>query len=55
MVLTTPMVLTQTHDRVEILLHHTCMRGMSVVQKNGKKSHISISQVIDYWKKWPLV
>ena len=32
MVLTTLMVLTQTHDTVNTLLHHTRMRGLSVVR-----------------------
>ena len=31
-VLTTPMVLTQTHGKVSVLLIHTCTRGPSVAR-----------------------
>ena len=32
MVLTTPMLLTQIHGIVSVLLNHTCMRGPSVAR-----------------------
>ena len=43
MVLTTHMVLTETHGRESVLLNHTCMRGPSVTRMRQSCYQIEIS------------